>query len=367
MTTGPGRFFVFMLDINLNEFVKKSRSSTALAVVVSTAKAVELLFNSAILLKLMCMGRKSVARPWPMLFACMVFLLEPVSVLAEKNQQVLIVVNSLSEPYLQTINSFKKQLSAQLNVSFTELGIAPNKVNAAVLGAAIHANKPDLIFALGGEATELALHESADIPIVSSLVLKNNVFRSANITGVSLMYPLTTQIQWLKKFFPDRTKVAILFNPAENGNVLQDMQKVLVQAGFELHAIPVATPKQLPDALEQLARDVEVLFAIPDEITMSPKTAKEVLLASFRNKIPFVGLSDNWVKSGAFYALSWDYDDLGKQCALQSQKILNGQALRTIPPEGPRKLTYTINTKIAEHLNKEISDDLLRNAKTTFN
>jgi putative ABC transport system substrate-binding protein len=100
---------------------------------------------------------------------------------------------------------------------------------------------------------------------------------------------------------------------------------------------------------------------------MSVNTAKEVLLASFRNKVPLIGVSDNWVKSGAFYALSWDYTDLGLQCADQAIKLLSGTPVRSIPPEHPRKVTYTINTKIAEHMNIDIPESLLKNAKMVFN
>lgn len=206
------------------------------------------------------------------------------------------------------------------------------------------------------------------LPIVSTMVLNKDLFKGAkNITGVTLTYPLDIQFQWLKKFFPEQRKVAILYNREENDKIVEDVRKTAEQAGFELIAIPVNTPKQLPFALEQLARNIEILLAIPDEIVMSPKTAKEVLLASFRNRVPLIGISDNWVKSGALYALSWNYDDLGRQCALQAAKILKGIPVQSMPPEFPRKITYTINQKIAEHMRVEIPEALLKNAKIIFN
>ena len=82
--------------------------------------------------------------------------------------------------------------------------------------------------------------------------------------------------------------------------------------------------------------------------------------------MPLIGLSDNWVKSGAFYALSWDYGDLGQQSAVL-QKILNGATVQSISPEHPHKVTYTVNAKIAEHMNMEVPEDLLKNAKMVFN
>ena len=278
---------------------------------------------------------------------------------------ILIVINSNDTPYQEAVTGFKKQLSLNGAIKFTELAIPQAQPPSA---KQIDSIKPDLVFALGNEATKWASQQTSSIPIVVTMVLKDDVFRqSPNITGVSLAYSLNTQFQWLKKFFPQQKSVAVLYNPGENAATLREVTQVSQQNGFKLTSIAVDTPKQLPIALERLASNVELLFAIPDETVMSVNTAKEVLLASFRNKVPLIGLSDNWVKSGAFYALSWDYEDLGGQSGAMAKKILAGTPVRSIPPENPRKVAYTINTKIAEHMNMEIPEDLLKKAKMVFN
>jgi putative ABC transport system substrate-binding protein len=286
-------------------------------------------------------------------------------VLAEKAAHILIVANSNEQPYQEAIAGFKQQIPVSSKIKFTELMLASTQSS---INKEIDSVKPDLIYALGGEAIKWVNLQTTTIPIVGTMVLKPDVFEQAsNITGISLGYPLKTQFQWLRKFFPRQTSVAILFNPSENRTVVEAARQIGQQNGFNLIAIPVETPKELPYALEQLANNVELLLAIPDETVMSVNTAKEVLLASFRNKVPLIGISDNWVKSGALYALSWDYEDLGKQCAVMAQKILNGAPVQTVSPEFPRKVTYTINTKISEHMNMDIPVDILNNAKLIYN
>jgi putative ABC transport system substrate-binding protein len=292
----------------------------------------------------------------------------PTSVLAEKVLNILIVANSSEEPYLQAIAGFKEQLSKSQKIKATEIFVSQTSDLDKALALEIRENKPDLIYSLGGEATESAIKNTSTIPIVSTMILKRFSFKEGlNMTGVYLNYPLTTQFRWLKKFFFEQRKVAIFFNEEENRAVIQEAKKIADQEGLELVAIPVQSPKELPYALEQLRNNIEIIMAIPDEVAMSPKTAKEVLLASFRNRVPLIGLSDNWVKSGALYALSWDYDDLGRQCAIQSDKLIKGAPIQNVPIEYPRKITYSINTKIAEHLNMDISPALLKNAKLIFN
>jgi putative tryptophan/tyrosine transport system substrate-binding protein len=295
---------------------------------------------------------------------CFLFWLGSSPVLAEKTAHIAIITSSNDAPYQEAITGFKSEFSSQGGIQFTELALAEAKSTPKKIASI----KPELIYTLGTEATQWASLEAPRIPIVATLVLKDDVFKkSANVTGISLGYSLNTQFQWLRKFFPQQKSVAILFNPSENAATIQAAITISQQVGFKLTAIPVESPKELPFALEQLAHNVEILFAIPDETVMSVNTAKEVLLASFSNKVPLVGLSDNWVKSGAIYALSWDYKDIGQQCAGMAQKLLNGTTAKALPPEHPRKITYTVNAKIAEHMDIPIPDGLLRNAKIVFN
>jgi putative tryptophan/tyrosine transport system substrate-binding protein len=284
---------------------------------------------------------------------------------AEKTSHILIVANSKDFPYQEAIRGFKEQVSLRITIKFTELILPETKSLSA---QQIDDIKPDLIYALGADAIKWASFQTSRIPIVATMVLKDDLFRhSSNISGVSLGYSLSTQFEWLKKFFPQQKAVAVLYNPRENAAIVQEVTHICEQLGLKLVPIPVETPKELPFALEQLANNVELLLAIPDETVMSANTAKEVLLASFRNKVPLIGLSDNWVKSGAFYSLSWDYVDLGQQSAILAQKLLDGTPIKTISSERPRKVTYTVNAKIAEHMNIEIPEELIKKAKMVYN
>jgi putative tryptophan/tyrosine transport system substrate-binding protein len=296
--------------------------------------------------------------------AFIIFFLLSSPVFAENTAHVLVITSSNDTPYQEAVSGFKEQISAHAKIKFTQLVVTQAQSSGI---KEIERLKPDLIYALGMNATQWVSHETSSIPIVATMVLKEEVFKkAANMTGVSLSYPLKTQFQWLKKFFPQKKAVAILFNPSENTTIVQAASVISQQQGFNLVAIPVETPKKLPLALKQLESNVEIMLSIPDETVMSVNTAKEVLLASFGNKVPLIGLSDNWVKSGAFYALSWDYEDLGRQCGTLAQKILAGTPVALVKPEYPRKVTYTINAKIAEHMNMDIPQNLLRNAKIIF-
>ena len=302
---------------------------------------------------------------------CFILLLILLSVwginaFADNRNKILIVANGKSPAYQQVINSFEKLLSNETN-NITVHYLSAIKDKTDVISSEINESKPDLIFTLGVASTKIAMQTTSEIPIITTMVVKSHFFQqSSNVTGVVLAYPLSTQFKWLQKILPDFNNVAILYNPEENLNTIKKAKHVANKIGLEITAIPVDTAKQLPYALKQLAKNIQVLLAIPDRVVTSPKTAKAVLLASFRNRVPMIGLTENWVKAGALYALSWNYTDIGKQCANQAITILKDKSIKHTPIAFPEKIEYVINKTIMERMNIQLSEPLLNNAKKVF-
>ena len=289
-----------------------------------------------------------------------------INAFADNTRKILIVANADAPAYQLVINSFEKVLSNETNI-ITVHYLSEIEEKTEFISSEIDTIKPDLIFTLGVASTKIAMQTTDEIPIVSTMVVKSHFFQqSSNVTGVVLAYPLSIQFQWLKQILPDFKNVAILYNPEENLSVIKQAKHVANKTGLDITAIPVDTAKQLPYALEQLTKNIQVLLAIPDRVVMSPKTAKAVLLASFRNKVPMVGLTENWVKAGALYALSWNYTDIGKQCANQAIAILKHKSIKHTPIAFPEKIEYVINKTIVERMNIQLTEPLLINAKKVF-
>ena len=136
--------------------------------------------------------------------------------------------------------------------------------------------------------------------------------------------------------------------------------------GLALEAVEISSPNELPVALQELSNKIDILWGINDRIALNTKTAKRILLFSYRNRIPFIGLSTTWVKSGAIYSLDRDYTYLGIQCGEIAFKVLSGVNVNSIPVTSPRKIIYTINLKTAEHMKINFKDEIVSNAHKVF-
>jgi len=133
-----------------------------------------------------------------------------------------------------------------------------------------------------------------------------------------------------------------------------------------LWAVPVKSPSELPLAMDSLASRAEVLWGLPDEMVFNQHTAKQILLYSFRNRIPVVGISEAWVKAGALFALRWDYQDLGRQCGEMAAQILRGTPPQALPLAHPRKVGMVLNLKTAVQLKISIPEAVLQSAQEVY-
>ena len=220
---------------------------------------------------------------------------------------------------------------------------------------------------VGSLATRAALQAPGDAPVVACMILDaDDLGEAENATGVMIEFPLETQLKWIRRFLPKSQTIGVLYNPAENSERIVEAKKIAQRLGMRLVAREIHRPQDLPGALDSLAREADLLFALTDQMVLSRQTAQGILLFSFRNRLPFSGLSSSWVKAGALYALERDYEDLGAQCAEMVVKVRRGRRASSMSPAMPRKVVYTLNLRTAEHLKLRLPPELVEGAAEVF-
>ncbi|MSQ48073.1 MAG: hypothetical protein EXR78_06755 [Deltaproteobacteria bacterium] len=282
-----------------------------------------------------------------------------------QNTPIILITSHDSGPYQEVVASFRhyleqQQIEGPLLVSSLQTEPAQSQ---ECLSTAQKAGAR-LILTVGSQATQLALQEVVDVPVIACMIVSaKELGKSANVTGVTINFSIEAQLQRLQDFLPNRKTIGVLYNPAENQAQVEEAHRVARTLGLTILARPVETPQALPEALASLAKDADVLWGLTDQTVLSPQTAEPILLFSFRNRIPFVGLSSSWTKAGALYALDRDYTDLGAQCGAIAVRVLQGTKAGSIPPVPPRKITYSVNLKTAQYMKVDLAPPLLHGAQ----
>ena len=288
---------------------------------------------------------------------------QPLPVVAASSK-VVIVLSQDSLPYADMVKGFQTALaSAGVQVEVHLQNLKGNSANASDVLRQFKENPPALFLTVGSLATQSVLAESGDVPIIASLTANVEKFRkNGNLTGVSLEFSLESQFDMMRRILPELATVGVLYNPKENQETIDNAMNLAKKLGVKLVAKPVDAPRDIPDALESLANNVDLLWGITDQVVLSPQTAEPILLFSFRNRIPFAGLSAPWVKAGSLYALERDYSDIGNQCAEIAIKILNKTTPLAIQVVPPRKVLFSINHKTARTMKIDLPKQIIDGA-----
>lgn len=260
----------------------------------------------------------------------------------------------------------ERQHDAQLSFYNTS-DINDNKSVAEIRSA-------DLILTLGTVATKLVKDKVQDVPIVFADVLdplgsglvESMASPGGNLTGVALDIPIRMQFEVLQSILTRVQAIGIVYDPRENGGVIAEASKVAADMGLTLVAKPVTSERDVPETIRSLSGEIDALWMVADKTVFSPKSRDFIILFTLRNKIPFMGISAQFVQAGALVALYCDYIDIGRQSGDLALKILAGADPADLPITVPRRTGLAINLRVAERIGLNVSPQVMDGAEIVF-
>jgi len=227
-------------------------------------------------------------------------------------------------------------------------------------------SKPDLILAIGIWALQVVVEEIRDIPVVFAMVLNPTTVigqEAHNITGASMNVPIEQQIALLKKVSPQVRRIGVIYDPSKTGFLVRQAERIARDQGVRLVTKAIASSKDSFAALDAMQGEIDALWILPDLTVLAPESVQYMLLFSFRNKIPLLGLSENQARMGALLGLSFESGrDIGSQAAELANAILSGKSAGELPITAARKVRLTVNLKTAGKLGLQIPNEILEQA-----
>ena len=232
--------------------------------------------------------------------------------------------------------------------------------------------KVDVIVAIPG-AVEAARDATKTIPIVVPSIadpVENRLAASlarpgGNITGTGGATSALNgkQLELLREAIPKLSRVAVLWNPANQGAPRQwtEVQAAARLLGVTLQSHEVKDPNDFPRALSALTRTRPgALLVLISPLT----TAYRPIIVEFaiKQRLPTMfGLKAD-VEAGGLISYSANLPDLFRRTAYYVDKILKGAQPGQLPIEQPTRFELVINLKTAKALGLIIPPRLLLQA-----
>ena len=226
-----------------------------------------------------------------------------------------------------------------------------------------------LILTFGTLATRIAEERENKVPIIFTFVLNpaasgliaGPAYSGRNLTGVALDIPVEEQFSFFRMAVPQIKTIGVLYNPQESGAIINEARSAAQKMGLGLKAVPVGAPEEVPQKLSLLG-DIDGLWMVADSVVFTPSNTEYILLYTLKGGLPFMGVSEQFVKAGALCGLSLDYDAVTQQTMRQIAEILRGVNPADLPIEFPNKITLTLNLKSAEIIGVKFPAETVRNA-----
>ncbi len=216
---------------------------------------------------------------------------------------------------------------------------------------------PSVLLTLGSQSTRWALDHTSDVPIVFAMVLQpveSGFVRSfsrpgGRVTGAALDVRPAVQLKTLRDLLGAK-RIGVLYDPEQTGPLVDRAGGAARRMGIELVAVAVPETGALPGALERLTGSVDALWSVPDRTVFGQGGVQQVLLHTLEHEIPFMGLSEQYVRAGALLALSTSLAENGRQAALRIERVLASEEPSQIPVARPESLELVFNEHVAERL-----------------
>ena len=282
--------------------------------------------------------------------------------------RVAVLMSAKVSDYDEALRGFKETTSHQI-VAVYDMGgdLERGRKQLAEIEATV---KPDLIFAVGSWALQVVIGRTSAVPVVYAMVLNPPSVIGTdmkNVTGASMNVPVEQPIRLFKQLGPQVKRIGIIFNPAKTGYLVGRAHRVAREEGLELVTREIGSVKEAIGALDSFQGGIDALWIVPDETILSNAVVQQMLLYSYRQRIPLLGLSDRHAQMGALFSLSFaSGEDIGRQAGELAQTILTGRAAADVPYTNARKVYLTVNLKTAQKLGLDIPPAILARASNVI-
>jgi ABC-type uncharacterized transport system substrate-binding protein len=241
------------------------------------------------------------------------------------------------------------------------------------LAAELVGLKPDVIVTPGTPAALAAKQATGTIPIVFAGVadavgagLVSSLARpGGNVTGLTAISAELggKRLELLKEVAPKASRVAVLYNPADQSNVLvlKGLKEAAPALGLTLLPLEARKPGDFGGAYAAMTRKrAQALFGAAGVLTTEHRKAIVDLAA--RSRIPAMWGDREFVEAGGLMSYAVNFYDQIRRAATYVDKILKGARPADLPVEQPTKFDLVINMKTAKTLGLTIPQSLLLRA-----
>ena len=229
--------------------------------------------------------------------------------------------------------------------------------------------QPDLLVIAGPEvALQAVIGASGHIPIVMFAVNFDPIERgyvtslaqpSGNITGV-IVRPLDLarkQIDLLRQVFPDRNRVAVLYD-TQSADQFTAAEQGAKSLNLQVQAFKVDPAYDFAGVFEAAAKGGAQLVMVQSSPAFA-KHREQLAELAIKHRLPTMFTFRHYVDAGGLMSYGVEFPPMWRRTADYVARILKGAKPAELPIEQPTKFELVVNLKTAKALGVTIPNGIL--------
>ncbi len=231
-------------------------------------------------------------------------------------------------------------------------------------------NRAVILVAMGPLAAQAAHEVVPNVPMVFCMIQEPGrlgIAPGPNTTGVAFTIPVKNQLAAFRMVNPRGVRVGVLYNEGNVGRLIEEAQKAAALVRLVLVTRPVASERDVPQALRTLLTGAEAADAIwipPDPVLLGEESQRHILGEAAKAGKPVYSFTPSLVEKGALVSNGPDLVSIGELVGELVNRLGAGERGR-IEMLVPRA-ELVINKRMAGKLKIEIAPDVLKSAARTF-
>lgn len=280
--------------------------------------------------------------------------------------EVAILKSSNAPAWRDTLLALRRAAAAH---TLTEFDLRNDRAEGERVLAGLKGRNVILV-AMGPLAAQLARELVPEAPLAFSMVqdpAKIGLVNAPNTAGVAFGIPIKNQLAAFRMVNPRGVRVGVIYNPDNTGRQIQEALKAASVVRLNLVERPVASEREIPEALRSLLRGpdaIDALWLPPDPMLLADESRRFILSEALKAGRPVYSFSSTLVQEGALVSDGPDFTSIGQQLGELVNRLAadRGAKIDMLVP----KAELVINRKIAEKLKIEIPPEAIRAAQKVF-
>lgn len=283
--------------------------------------------------------------------------------LAQAEVRVVIVSSDGTAAYMEAAQALIDELA--------RAGVSPYGIRRLSLpeweARPVPTVSPRIYVAMGTQATATLAASKLSAPVLATLLPRSSFERvlrssgrnaSADFTAIYLDQPLQRQLSLIRLALPEAKHLGVLWGP-DSWPKAPALRSLADANGLTLNEAGLEGNFNVFPDLQQVLNGCDVFLAVADPLVFNSGSIQNILLTTFRARVPVVAFSPAYVRAGALIALHATPVQVGRQAGGLVASFLRGQLLPERPVES-NDFEVSVNEHVARALNLPLDAKALR-------